>query len=181
MRRIAVVGTSGSGKTTFAAQLADRLGLPHVELDALFWEPGWVEPDLATFRARVSEAIAPDGWVLDGNYSRVRDLYLARADTIVWLDLPLWVCLWRVARRAFARAHSREELWGSGNRESWRKLLSRDSLVWWVIRTHNQRRRENEARFTDPAFADVEVLRFRSSAAVETWLAGLRPVAGGWS
>ena len=173
MRRIAVVGTSGSGKTTFAGALAARLGLPHIELDALFWEPGWVEPDLATFRTRVREAIAPDEWVLDGNYSRVRDLHAARADTIVWLDLSLRVCLWRVARRAFTRARNREELWGSGNRETWRKLLSRDSLIWWVLTTHGQRRRENDARFADPAFASVDVLRFRSSAQAEAWLRGL--------
>jgi adenylate kinase family enzyme len=173
VRRIAVVGTSGSGKTMFAAALAERLDLPHIELDALFWEPGWVEPDLSTFRARVTEAIAPDAWVLDGNYSRVRDLYVARADTIVWLDLSLRVCLWRVARRAFTRARNREELWGSGNRETWRKLLSRDSLIRWVLTTHGRRRRENETRFADPAFASVDVFRLRSSAEAEAWLTGL--------
>src|SRR5689334_5774453 len=92
MRRIAVTGTSGSGKTTFARRLGERLGLPHIELDALFWRPGWVESDTESFRTRVAEAIAGEGWVVDGNYSPVRDLYLARVDTVVWLDLPLRVC-----------------------------------------------------------------------------------------
>lgn len=173
MRRIAVTGTSGSGKTTFAGRLAERLGLRHIELDALFWRPGWVESDTETFRARVAEAIAADGWVVDGNYARVRDLYLAEVDTVVWLDLPLAVCLARVARRTFSRARSREDLWGSGNRESWQKQLSRDSLLWWVLTTHRRRRRDNAVRFAALADAGVAIHRFGSSRAAEEWLSSL--------
>ena len=173
MRRVAVTGSSGSGKTTFARRLAARLGVEHIELDALNWGPDWSEADTETFRRRVESAIASDGWVVDGNYSRVRDLYLARVDTIVWLDLPLRTCLWRVMRRTSIRSRSREDLWGTGNRESWRKQLGRDSLVWWVLTSHHRRRRENEARFADPSLAGVEVHRFRSSEAAEAWLAGL--------
>ncbi len=178
MRRVAVVGTSGSGKTTMARAIAARLGVPHVELDAFHWAPGWTEVDPEAFRARVAAALEADGWVTDGNYSKVRDLYLARVDTVVWLDLPLRTCVWRIARRTFVRARSHEELWGSGNRESWRKQLGRDSLLWWVLTTHGRRRRENEARFADPALAGVEILRFRSSAAADAWLAGLAPARG---
>ena len=174
MRRIAVTGTSGSGKTTFARRLATRLGVPHVELDALHWGPNWPEADPATFRARVAGSIAGDAWVVDGNYSHVRDLYLSRVDTIVWLDLPLRVCLWRVTRRTFTRARSREDLWGTGNRESWRKQLSRDSLLWWVVTTHGRRRRENAVRFGALADAGVTVLRFRSTAEADAWLSGVR-------
>ncbi len=175
MRRIAVTGTSGSGKTTFALELAGRLGVPCVELDALFWQPGWVEPELEAFRARVREVTAGEGWVLDGNYSRVRDLFLGRAGTVVWLDLPLLTCLWRVARREVRRARTREDLWGSGNHGSWRKLVARDSLLWWTLTTHRRRRRENEAAFAPAARAGVRVLRFRSSSAADTWLARLAP------
>jgi adenylate kinase family enzyme len=175
MRRIAVTGSSGSGKTTFARRLAARRGLAHVELDALHFGPGWTEVDTPTFRARVANAIAGDDWVVDGNYSRVRDLYLARVDTIIWLDLPLRVCLWRVAVRTSRRAWSGEDLWGSGNRESWRQQLGRDSLLWWTVTTHRRRRRENEARFADPSLAGVEVLRFGSSATADAWLSGVAP------
>jgi len=104
-RRVAVIGTSGAGKTTFSRRLADRLRVTHVELDALFWLPDWREPDEAEFRAKVGAALdAPDGWIVDGNYSRLMPDILARADTVVWLDLPMRTCLWRVTCRAVARA-----------------------------------------------------------------------------
>jgi len=174
VRRVAVVGTSGSGKTTFAVQLAARLGVPRIELDALHWQPGWVASEVELFRDRVRTAIAQDAWVSDGNYSAVRPIVFERADTIVWLDLPLRTCLWRVIARTARRARSREDLWGSGNRESWRKQIGRDSLIWWLLTTHRRRRREYEQRFADPALAGLRVLRFRSSGEADRWLATIQ-------
>ena len=172
-RRVAVVGTSGSGKTTFSRRLAARLEVPHVELDALFWLPDWQEPDLTAFREKAEAAIGDDGeWVVDGNYSRISDLVLGRADTVVWLDLPLRTCLWRTARRTVRRARSDEVLWGT-NREQWSRLVGRDSLAWWVLTTHGRRRRENEERFADAAYAHLRVHRFRSNAQAESWLASI--------
>ncbi len=175
MRRISVVGTSGSGKTTTAQAIARRLAMPFVELDAIYWQPGWTVPDEDEFRARVLEALAGQAWVCDGNYAMVRPIALDRSDTVVWLDLPLRTCLWRVALRTFRRARSGEDLWQTGNRESWRKQVGRDSLLWWVLTTHGRRRREYAARFADPAFAYQRVLRFRTSTAADDWLASLCP------
>src|ERR671937_2952145 len=96
--KIVVIGTSGSGKTTVARELARRLGVPHVELDALYHGPGWAETPPEEFRRRVAAAMDGDGWVVDGNYeSKLGDLVLRRADTVVWLDLPLRVALTRVS------------------------------------------------------------------------------------
>jgi hypothetical protein len=78
-----------------------------------------------------------------------------------------------VIRRTARRRRSREDLWGSGNRESWRKQLGRDSLIWWVLTTHRRRRREYQERFADPAMAHVRIHRFRSLAEAEAWLAGI--------
>lgn len=103
MRRIMVIGCSGSGKSTFARRLGERLGLPVVHIDALFWEPGWVEAEEGEFRRRVAAATAADAWVMDGNYaSKTFDLRLPRADAIVRLEQPRWLCLTRVIWRWLA-------------------------------------------------------------------------------
>jgi adenylate kinase family enzyme len=168
-RRINVKGTSGSGKTTFAQELARRLGLPFVELDALHHGPNWAEPTDEEFRARVREAIeaAPDGWVIDGNYDRkLGELVLGPSEKIVWLDLPFALKLRRLLRRTIRRILDDVELW-SGNKESWRGAFwGRDSLFWWMVKTHFRHRREWPARFAgDPRF-----VRLRSVREAREWL-----------
>ena len=110
-RRIVVVGTTGSGKTTVAAELAKRLHAPHVELDALHWGPAWTEVPDDVFRERTLEAIARDSWVADGNYHQIRDILWPRADAILWLDYSFPV-VFRQARGAYHPAvpHRRDSL-----------------------------------------------------------------------
>lgn len=103
MQRIVILGCAGSGKSTLARRLGERLDLPVVHLDALYWLPGWVESDLASFRARVAAAVAGDRWVCDGGYSRTYDQRFPFADTVIWLDRPRWLCLWRVLRRSVSQ------------------------------------------------------------------------------
>ena len=112
MRRIVVVGCSGSGKTTLARRLGDKLGLPVIHLDVLYWRPGWKESDTESFRARVAEAIAANGWVVDGSFSGLAmDISVARADHFVAIERPRWLCLWRVLwRSAFQRSSQRPDL-----------------------------------------------------------------------
>jgi adenylate kinase family enzyme len=173
IRRVSVVGSSGSGKTTFAAQLAARLGVPHVELDAIWWGPNWTHLDAETFAANVDAATAADAWVCDGNFSAVRPIVLDRADTVVWLDLPLRTCLARMLRRTARRVRSGEELWG-GNRESWREVfVGREALFWWLISQHSRKRRDYEARFGAMDPGRLRVLRFRKSADADRWLSSL--------
>jgi len=80
-QRIVVVGTTGSGKTTTASQIAQRLGMPHLELDALYWEPGRTPASLDVFRERTAQALSGDAWAVDGNYSKVRGIVWSRADS----------------------------------------------------------------------------------------------------
>src|SRR5688572_10323261 len=133
MRRVVVVGVTNAGKTTMARRLAARLGVPHVELDALFWEPNWTEATDDAFRERVAVAASGDGWVVCGNYKRVQDLLWPRADTVVWLDPPLRVVLRRAVTRTIWRSILRTNLWGTGNRERISNVWSeKDSLFKWA-------------------------------------------------
>lgn len=174
MQRISVVGTSGSGKTTFARQLADKSGLLHVELDAIHWLPNWEELPRDEFRRRVEAALSGNSWTVDGNYSKVRDIVWGRADTVVWLDYPLHIVLWRVFWRIIRRAVTRENLWGTGNRETlFRHFFTRDSLLWWVLKTYRRRKREYPALLALPEYAHLRLVRLRSPKEADRWLAAL--------
>ena len=169
MRRVSVIGTSGSGKSTFARALAEALGVPFTELDALHHGPGWTEASPEELRARVEAAMAsPEGWVIDGNYdTKIGDLVWEAADTIVWLDLPLRVSLWRLWGRTSRRIRTGEELW-NGNRESWRGALwGRESLFAWTVRSHLRRRRAWPAQL-----ARFGVVRLRTPREVRAFLDG---------
>jgi len=163
-----VVGTTCAGKTTVAKRLAERHGVPHVELDALHWGPGWSEPSAEEFRARVQEALAGEAWVADGAYhGKLGDLVVNRAELVVWLDLPLRVTFPRLWRRTRQRMRDRTELW-AGNRETWGgALFSRDSLFLWALRTNSQRRALYEERL-----ARYDFVRLRSARETQDWLGG---------
>ena len=103
MRRVVVIGTTGSGKSTLAERLSEQTGLRVVELDALFWGRDWQGAPVELFRHRVERETRDDGWIVVGNYSQVRDLVWRPADTLVWLDLPLSLVMWRLVRRTVRR------------------------------------------------------------------------------
>jgi hypothetical protein len=172
MERINVVGTSCSGKTTLARAVAARLGIPHVELDALFWDRNWTPVAGDLFRARVADAVRGERWVVDGGYSPIRDLTWSRADTVVWLDYPMPLVLARWARRTVSRIRSGEEFWpGTGNRESIRNALRPSGLLWWILRTHHRRRRSMAAGLA--ARPDITAIRLRSPTAARRWVRGV--------
>jgi adenylate kinase family enzyme len=176
MRRVSVVGGSCSGKTTFARALAEVLDVPFVELDALNWEANWSMVDVATFQERIRDATAGEAWVVDGNYGGrgARDIVWPRADTVVWLDLPLLVTLVRMWRRTTDRIRRREALWG-GNQETIRNtFFSRESLFVWALTTHRRRRRNLAQLMTRQDYAHLRFHRLRSGEAAERWLAAER-------
>ena len=136
--RIVVIGTTSSGKSTLANQLAKLIGADYIDLDALHWEPNWVGANPEVFCQRVETATSSQAWVVAGNYHVVRDIIWRRAEIIVWLDYPLHIIFWRLLTRTIRRAVTQEELW-NGNREPfWQhlKLWSEDSLFHWLFKTY---------------------------------------------
>jgi adenylate kinase family enzyme len=172
-RRIAVIGTTGSGKTMFAQRLAQQLGIPHVELDAVHWGPDWTPVPLQQFRERTAQLLSGRAWTADGNYSKVRDIVWGRADTVVWLDYPLPLILWRLVRRTLRRSLTGEVLW-SGNQERLSQaLFSGDSILLWAMRTYGRRRREYPALFQQPEYAHLQVVHIRSPGRARAWRQGI--------
>lgn len=171
MRRVVVFGTTGSGKSWLAEKLAARHGLRVIELDKLYWGRDWQPAPLDLFRYRVENEIRDGDWIVVGIYGQVRDLTWGPADTLIWLDLPFPLVFWRLFWRTVRRALTRENLWGTGNSESLvRTFFTRQSILWWAIRTHERNRR----RFTiDTEFLgkDKNVVRLTSPRAVERFLA----------
>jgi adenylate kinase family enzyme len=170
MRRVAVFGTTGSGKSWLAERLADRAGLRVVELDALFWGRDWQPAPVDLFRHRVERETSEDGWIVVGNYGQVRDLVWRPADTLVWLDLPLPVVMSRLLRRTVKRAVTREELWGTGNRETLSNaFLSRNSILLYALKTH-RRNRERFAQECEALAGEKRVVRLRSRRDIERFV-----------
>jgi adenylate kinase family enzyme len=163
------MGTSGNGKTTVSRRLAAQLGVQYVELDAIYHQPGWTQLPLDEFRARVDEVTRGDGWVVDGSYRNfVADIVLGRAQTVVWLDQPLPLVLWRLSRRAVRDIRTQRDLF-NGNRQNWRfAFFQRDALVPYAASRHFARRREWPEWLA--TFPHLEVVRLRSPNEVERWL-----------
>lgn len=172
-RRISVVGTIGSGKTTCARDISQRLGIPYIELDSLHWDANWVEAAVPVFRQRVSESLKGDSWVVDGNYHVVRDIVWGQADTVVWLDYLFRTIMSRLIRRTFRRILTREKLWND-NQENLRSLFALDSVFWWAIKTYRRRRREYPALLSLPENSHLTVVRLRSPRETQEWLSQLR-------
>jgi putative acetyltransferase len=169
LTRVVVVGTSCAGKTNFARRLASILGTQEIELDALYWGPGWIpRPD---FREAVLAAAQHARWVIDGNYSGVRDIVWRRCTSIVWLDYSFARVFSRALRRTARRVVTGERLYG-GNRETiGSAFFDREAPLWLVVRTHRMRRREFPELFRRPEYGHASVTRLGTPAAAETFLA----------
>lgn len=169
--RVNVVGVSGSGKSTFARRLARALAAPYVELDALFWDPNWGEPQDEVFFARVERALTGEAWVLDGNYHRTQPIKWARVQTVIWLDYSRPRTMFRSIKRSLWRALTRRELWpGTGNYETFAKLFSRDSIVLFAHRSYATHGARYNALFSAPPPGSPSFVRLRSPRQAEQFL-----------
>jgi adenylate kinase family enzyme len=171
-RRIVVVGTTSSGKSTLANRLAEKIGAEFIDLDSLHWEPNWVEAPDEIFRERVESATSSQSWVVAGNYHVVRDIIWSRAETIIWLDYPFHIVFWRLFTRTIRRVATKEKLFSGNVENGWThlKLWSQESLFHWLFKTYWRRKREYPVLFTLPENSHLKVIHFKHPKVGEDWL-----------
>jgi adenylate kinase family enzyme len=179
--RILIVGDTNAGKSTLGARLAETLDVPFVELDALYWLPGWQAREREEFRSLLREHLPGVGrWVAAGHYSSSADIHWRRADTIVWLDYPLLVTLPRLLQRTWRRWRRKELLWGTNYEHITDQLMIWDqnrSLISYSVRNHRRRRRGLESAMRSGELTAV-FIRLRRPGETAAWFEQVRTAAG---
>ncbi len=181
VQRVNVVGSSGSGKSTFGKALANALGVDYIEMDALFWGPDWRWPCDEEFFGKVRAALSQDAWVLDGNYTRANSIKWERVEMVIWLDYTFTRTLYQSVKRAMRRSFTKEEIWeGTGNRESFMKsFFSKDSIILWSVQNFNKVRNRYEALLVDEKYSHVKFVRLKSPSEAKAFLAAIQIENGG--
>lgn len=176
MKRINVVGTSGSGKSTFSQMLADKLNYPYLEMDAMFWKPNWQESTDKEFFMTLKEKLTEDCWVLDGNYNRTAPIKWDRVDTVVWIDYSFSRTLYQSVKRALFRSITKQEIWeNTGNIESFkRSFLSKDSIILWTLKTYKNNRARYQSMLSDPKYKHIKFVHITSPKMAREIISNLR-------
>ena len=172
MNRINVVGTSGSGKSTFSRQLSALLKYPYLEMDSMFWKPNWTESSDKEFFEVLETALCAEKWVLDGNYTRTAPIKLAKLDTVIWIDYSFPRTIYQAFKRAFIRSLTKQELWkNTGNVESFKKsFFSKDSVLLWTLKTFKVNRARYSNMFNDPQYKHINFIRITSPKMAKAFL-----------
>jgi len=171
-KRMVVVGVTGCGKSLLAEQLSQKLGLNFIELDALFWKPGWVESGDEEFRQKVDAATRAPSWALAGNYNKLRDLIWPRAEVVVWLDYPFLLVFGRLVKRTLQRWWTQEPLWGTNYERLLPQLQiwSKKSLFYWQVHSYRRQKRLYPQLFTGSEYAHLRFIHFKNPQETEEWL-----------
>jgi len=171
--RINVVGTSGSGKSTFSKLLAERLTIRYIEMDALFWKKDWQQSNDEEFFTKLNDCLDDEHWVLDGNYSRTTPIKWAKVNTIIWLDYSFIRTIYQVTKRSINRALNQKEIWsGTGNKESLKKsFFSRDSIIHWAMITYFNNKRRYQKIMKAEELQHIEFIRLTSPKQTKDFLA----------
>jgi adenylate kinase family enzyme len=184
-RRIHVIGSSCSGKSTLGKRLADILGVRFVELDAINWQPNWVglnTTDPEELDRRIREATAGDGWVVAGSYMRFSQAaFWPRLETVIWLDLPLPQLVWRLLRRSWRRWRTKELLWGTNYEDFWTqlKVWDEESLLRWMVTQYERKRRDALAYMADSRWSHIRFVRLTSSREVDAFVDAVAKAVSG--
>ena len=168
--RINIVETTGCGKSTFGRLLAEKMNAPYIQLDELHWKPNWTESTDEELFPKLEHALSSDRWVLDGNYTRTIPIAWKRVQTVIYLDLPFLIVLYRIIRRSLLRGIKNEELW-HGNKETlWKHLFTRDSMILWTIRHFPKNRKRYTELSEKSEYSHIKFVRLRSRKEVEDFV-----------
>jgi len=169
--RIAVIGTSCSGKSTLARNLGKKLNIHYIEQDRLFWQPGWIQTDKEEFRKKLLLELKRDSWTICGNHSTCREEVFSRATHVIWLNYSFPVIFYRALKRTVKRVFLREECC-NGNHEGFRHaFLSTNSILWWVCKTYRLRKKQYCSLRDRTDFKDKTFFEFQSPREAEAWFA----------
>jgi len=173
--KINIVGITASGKSTFGRELAEAIEVPFIEMDSLFWGPNWREPPDTEFFENLEAALLPSAWVLDGNYSRTTHIKWKDVDTVIWLDYSFPKTFYRSVSRAIKRAYFKTELWpNTGNYETFSKLFSKESIVWWCIKSYSKIRKRYLKIMSDPEYAHIQFVHLKSPQQAEEYIQSMK-------
>jgi len=163
MKKINIIGTSGSGKSTFAKRLAKRLELPYIEIDAIFWGKNWYWPPDEEFFTQLEKTLDRETWVLDGNYTRTTAIKWEAVDTVIWIDFSFPRTLYQVISRSIRNLITKKELWpGTGNRQTIQRFFSKDSIVLSTIKVYRKNRRKYLKMMNSSEYAHIEFVQLRN-------------------
>jgi len=173
MKFINIIGTTGSGKSTLARELAEKTKLQNFELDNLLWLDDWQESsnDALFLKLKIAMENAAAGWVIDGLYTRTIPMIMEKVDTVIWLDYPFHINLYRLTKRTLGRVISRKKLWeNSNNRESLKLMLSKESVFIWLIKSYPKNRKKYSDLMQNPAYQHIQFIRLTSPKQTEAFL-----------
>ncbi len=176
MKKINIIGTSGSGKSTFAKKLSEQLHIPYIEIDAIFWGKNWYWPPDEAFFARLQEALDQEAWVLDGNYTRTTPIKWEAVDTVIWIDFSFARTLYQVTTRSIRNLITRKELWpGTGNRQTIQHFFSKDSIILSTIRVYRKNRTKYLKMMGSVEYEHIKFIQLRNSKECSRFLEAINP------
>ena len=168
--RINVIGTAGSGKSTFSKRIAEKLDIPCIEIEELAWKSNWTEATDDELFSKLKTLLSSEDWVLDGNYSKTRHIKWKRCQIVVYLDLSFHIIFYRLLRRTLIRIFTGKELW-AGNKETfWRQFFTRDSMILWTIKRFSMNRKRYTELFEKPEYSHIKFVRLCSDKEVEDFV-----------